>query len=202
MEEQKDTLPVSESKASKYRQNRPGRARRFWLLTAGGMLTLLIIGAIVVGALKIWILYSRLDDIEWRQRLAEIHQSLNTIEPEVNVMQFLKRGYTIELEEVSYSQDGLRLSGYLGNPTTIYVHNVCLRFSARKHESFDEFRKKEGFGRYFYSPEEIGNAQTEAILWIAPGKKGQFKVTIPNVRQTKEGFQLTVSFSGERYSYY
>jgi hypothetical protein len=27
------------------------------------------------------------------------------------------------------------------------------------------------------------------------------KVTIPNVKQTKDGFQIAVSFPGERYSY-
>jgi hypothetical protein len=182
------------------------RRNRLWLLIGGGVLTLLIIAAIVMEGLTIKKLSNRLDRVEWEQILTQRRLYEDTIVAEVNTIQFLKHNYTIEFEQVSFTQEGLRLSGYLGNSTNLFLHTVSLKFSALKYPSFDEYKKKEKDSSDIWwiiydASEEIGNAQAEAIGMILPGQREHFQVTIPNVHQTKEGFKLTVKFSGERYSY-
>jgi hypothetical protein len=46
----------------------------------------------------------------------------------------------------------------------------------------------------------IGVAQAKVPV-VMPGSTAEFRATIPNVRQTSEGIDLVVWFSGERYSY-
>lgn len=47
---------------------------------------------------------------------------------------------------------------------------------------------------------DIGSGQT-TVRYLGPGKTASFSMTIPNVKQTSDGIQIVVSFSGERYGY-
>jgi hypothetical protein len=149
-------------------------------------------------------LSKRIQDIDYKvewQDAKDCRWIGEPVNPEANVIQFLKRGYSIQLERVSYEPAGLHLIGYLGNPLNISLYNVSLKISARKSVSFDDYKKSYALDPIFWAPEEIGNAQTAAIAALYPGQRAQFDVTIPNVRQTKDQITLYVSFAGERYGY-
>ncbi len=145
--------------------------------------------------------------IEWKDAQNTLAWWGDPIVPEANTIQFMKRGYSIQFEQVSYEPGGLHLIGYLGNPFNFWLSNVSLKFSARKSFWYDDYKKKfdaqlkSGELYLFPQPEEFGNAQTAAIPFLSSGQRGRFDVTIPNVHQTKDGIALYVSFAGERYGY-
>jgi hypothetical protein len=140
--------------------------------------------------------------------------SADTIEPNVGTIQFLRRGYTIQLESVKYEANGLTLKGYVGNPNWLWIYNLTLDFYASRHQSFEDFKKDPFRGGFVaaagggwlpaLNSQEIGTAQTTPIASLTPGGKQQFEVTIPNVRQETDYQRkpiLSLRFSGERYSY-
>jgi hypothetical protein len=146
-----------------------------------------------------------IDELEWSQAVSD-HNSLgNSISPEVGVIQFLNHGYSIALESVNYNADGMHISGYVGNPLSLSLTNLTLKFTASKpfYSGRDKFFQMErgSIERMFYAPEEIGSAQSSPIFWLGAGKREMFSVTIPNVKQTKEEVEIRVEFKGERYSY-
>jgi hypothetical protein len=187
--------------------------RRAWVPVGAGILFVLLIAAVVVESLAVMSLRDRVIANEWNSRypLGVLLFEESSIVPRVNIIQFLKRGYTIELEEVSFTQDGLKLAGYFGNPTNLWLYSVGITFSACKTPSFEDYKNsklREGaFGVMVgkeiiaVTGEQIGSAQSQTIPSIEPGKRGSFQVTIPNVRQGKDSFEIWVSLSGERYSY-
>jgi hypothetical protein len=126
----------------------------------------------------------------------------NVITPDVGVIQFLKRGgYSIQLNTVKFTGDGLHLEGLIGNPTHLWLSNLSLKFLATKnlYEYQDDFAKDEF--SFFFGPQAVGEAQCSPISSLSPGGTQPFEVTIPNVKQTKNGIRMTVAFTGERYSY-
>jgi hypothetical protein len=146
-------------------------------------------------------------------RMAEAFNA-DTIEPNVGTIQFLHRGYTIELVSVKYESSGLTLKGYVGSPNWIWISNLTLDFYASKHQTFEEYKKDSQPGSYIAvsngvwlpvtSSQEVGSAQTSPIPTLAPATRQSFEVTIPNVRQETDYQRkpiLSVRFSGERYSY-
>jgi hypothetical protein len=131
------------------------------------------------------------------------HDEDNVITTDVGTIQFLKRGgYSIQLDTAKYTNEGLELAGFVGNPTHLWISNLSLKFSAQKqlYQYEDDFTKDE-FSFYF-GPQAIGEAQSSPITSLIPGTRQPFSITIPNVKQTKEGIRLVVVFTGgERYSY-
>jgi hypothetical protein len=146
-------------------------------------------------------LRSRILELEWADQVKDSY--LDTIEPSVGTIQFLRRGYTIELTKVNYTPSGLVLDGFVGNPTQILISSLTLQFTAYEPLSSQRAKFSSEQSHYFFifSVETIGSAQAETIDNLPPGGRQPFHVAIPNVRQTKEGVELTVAFSGERYSY-
>ena len=162
-----------------------------------------IVLAIGLHAFQLWEirgLKSQIDDALWDSAVQGKNDD-STIEPQVGTIQFLKKGYSIQLEGVKYTGDGILLSGFIGNPLNLTISNLTLKFTATKqlYEYRDDFRKE----RYtlLFGPQSIGEGQTTPINSLVPGSKAPFDVTIPNVKQTKEGVRIVVTFTGERYSY-
>jgi len=122
------------------------------------------------------------------------------VQPTVNTIQFLHRGYSILFEKVEYTQNGLVLSGQVGNPTHLWISSLALTFTARPYA----YKIREQWDKQTYpwwSDEwNIGTAQT-TVGTLNPGSTTPFEVTIPNVKQTSDNMQIAVSFSGERYQY-
>jgi hypothetical protein len=119
--------------------------------------------------------------------------------PDVGVIQFMRRGFSITFDSVTYEQNGLAVTGTIGNPTQMTLTSLTLRLSARPFlYKIKDKLKDDPF--YMYSGIEIGSGQTN-IGYLGPGRTASFSLTIPNVKQTSAGLQISASFTGERYSY-
>jgi hypothetical protein len=139
-------------------------------------------------------------DLRFDQFVSDFDAHIDYIEPNVNVIQFLRHGYSITLDHVQYTQEGLSLGGTVGNATQLWVSNLALNFTARPYAyKIKDKWLKENFP-WWSSEWDIGSAQTTVGL-LNPGSTAYFNVTIPNVKQTSDTVRLAVSFSGERYSY-
>jgi hypothetical protein len=125
----------------------------------------------------------------------------DTITTDVGVIQFLRRGFSIEIDSAIYTADGLKLRGFIGNPLNLSISNLTLKFAATKplYSYKDEF-PKDNFS-FLFGPQSIGEAQTSPIVSLLPRGREAFEVTIPNVKQTKDGLRIHLTFSGERYGY-
>jgi hypothetical protein len=149
-------------------------------------------------------IYSTLDDIRWNQVVDEFDRQ-DTITADVGNIQFIKENaFSIELEKVAYTADGLYLKGYVGNATQVDVTNLGLRLIASKEaysmrEDYNKSKDKEVFALFTFPT--IGIAQADPIPILLHGDRAEFEATIPNVRQTKDGVRIRVVFTGERYSY-
>ncbi len=185
--------------------------KRRWLARRPSLSLLIALMALALGtgSLSLQIiqgrkLESRLQDLEWANEVREQDSYSDAVEPSVGTIQFLRRGYTIELTKVNYTPGGLDLAGFIGNPTQIWISSFTLEFTVQNSRSDQRakfLRDKSPF-RFFASlGETMGKAQAPTIDTLPPGGRQPFQVTIPNVRQRQEGFQLTVAFSGDRYSY-
>ena len=167
-----------------------------------------LIVALVALSFSLWNAYvtrKAIDELEWTNAVNSYNASENSIVPSVGTIQFLKKGYSIQLESVTYNVNGMYLAGYIGNPTNLWLSNVTIQFEATQPfwRARDAFMKTSpnSIDRIFFSPDQIGTAQTKPINWLMPGMRARFEVIIPNVKQTKDGVDIRVSFAGERYSY-
>ena len=146
-----------------------------------------------------------LDNLDWRMAVASYDRG-DVISTEVGVIQFLKRGYSIAFDSAQYIQDGLVLTGRVGNPTNLLISTLTLDFTARcpiytAREKYLRSKMRFLYALYKnFEPDIIGKAQVSVGI-LGPGSTAGFRVTIPNVKQTSEATELLVSFSGERYSY-
>ena len=138
------------------------------------------------------ITYELGEALDWRDR--------SEVGLQVGAIQFLRTGYSIQLESAEYGADGLTLAGEIGNPTQLWVSNVTVNFTAATPYGFDEWMRSKPNSLV----KVVGTGQSSIILTLAPGKTARFLATIPNLKQTPgDPNQPTifVNFSGERYSY-
>jgi len=187
------------------------RKRIIWLLSFGGVV--LMLGAERYLYLQVRSLRQSVVSFEetttWDSVTVKTASLLDDIVLDVGTIQFMRRGYSIQLEQVNYSADGLHLQGYVGNPTNLQLSNLTLDFEAYK--PLDQYKedilaasraaRSGGHIEHTYIT-PIGTAQSAPIAFLAPRTREPFGVTIPNVKQTEQGIWLRVSFSGgERYGY-
>jgi hypothetical protein len=141
-----------------------------------------------------------IDDVNFAQTVSDYNNYNDLVTPDLGTIQFMRRGYTISFSSITYGQNGLQLSGTLGNPTRLTISSLTLKLSARPYlyKVKDKVQKDPFFT---YSGDfEIGSGQANVGL-LLPGNTETFSMTIPNVKQTPDGFQIAASFTGERYSY-
>lgn len=162
------------------------------------VLTLAVLG---VMTWQIHRMHKDVAGLQWANALHERDDD-NEITTDVGTIQFLKKGgYSISFDSAKYTADGLYLHGVIGNPTWLIVSNLSLKFTATKplYQYADDYDKDPFV--MLAGPPAIGEAQTSPIERLGSATTQPFEVTIPNVKQTKEGIRLVVSFSGERYNY-
>lgn len=138
---------------------------------------------IIFQAISLRDLSRRVGLLEFDEQIRWVKESLGSpVSLDSNVIQFLNRGYSIQFEQVAYEPAGLHLKDYFGNPTNIFLHSVGLKFSARKNESLEDYRKAPGSSSggliLFWEPEEIGGAQSPAIEIVLPGSRAGLEVSI------------------------
>jgi hypothetical protein len=182
------------------------RSRLTWLTVLISVVAMFVALGSAAGTYYVWrTLRPAIDDLDWSTGVIKESASANRIQPEIETVQFLKNGLSIQLETARYDTDGLILKGYVGNPTNLWVNNLTLNFRVKQpifsgHTKFvaSPLRSQE---RQFVSAPDIGVGQTEPIASLGPGRREPFEVAIPNVKQNSDGIDLRVDFSGERYSY-
>jgi hypothetical protein len=171
-------------------------------------LALLLIASGVSGFLlvkwKLRVIEKTQKDLAFGQFITDYDAGQDFVQPTVNTIQFLRRGYSITFDKVEYTQNGLVLGGQVGNATHLWISSLALNFTARPYpyKIRDKWDKdnEPGFFPWWQDDWNIGTAQTTVGV-LNPGSTTAFEVTIPNVRQTSDSIQIAVSFSGERYQY-
>lgn len=144
-------------------------------------------------------------DMSFSLFVTDYNNGEDFVQPTVNTIQFLRHGYSITFDKVEYTQNGLVLSGQVGNPTQLWISSLALNFSARPYaykiqDKWEKAQDSPNFFVWWDTEWTIGTAQT-TVGTLNPGSTSNFSVTIPNVKQTSDNIQIAVSFSGERYSY-
>jgi hypothetical protein len=187
------------------------RKQVIWALSAGGVA--LLLGAEVYLYFQVRSLRRNAKDLQgqverlqWWAVEEVMLSNYDEVDINVGIVQFLRKGYSIELERANYTADGLNLRGYVGNPTNLWISTLTLNFEVGKplvqYEADFLAAVRSGRGANFreiFKP--IGSSQSSMVASLGPGTSEPFEVTVPNVKQTKEKVRLTVWFSGERYSY-
>ncbi len=179
---------------------KPIRKPRRLVLWSG--LSLIVI-SLLTSAYCVWSLRrlsGEIDDLSFQQTASDYGYDNDLLSPDVGTIQFMRKGYSIAFDTVTYTTSGLEVTGTIGNPTQLTLSSLNLKLSARPYlyKNRDKIIKDPWF--MFGEAGEIGSGQT-TINYLAPGKTAAFSMTIPNVKQTPDGFQIAASFSGERYSY-
>jgi hypothetical protein len=184
------------------------RTKRLSIFTAVLAVVLLtVVGAeVIVFHLKAKAMEQGQKDIAFNQFTDEWSNGQDFVQPTVNTIQFMRHGYSILFDKVEYNQNGLVLSGQVGNPTHLWISSLALDFTARPYpyKIRDKWEKDntsgEGPWLWWSDSWDIGKAQT-TVGSLNPGSTAFFEVTIPNVKQTSDNIQIVVAFSGERYQY-
>lgn len=155
----------------------------------------------LIGWRKLKVIESTQDDIQFSQFVSDLNASTDYVQPIVNTIQFLRRGYSIDFDSVMYTQDGLVLTGTVGNATNLWISSLALDMTARPYPYKIKDKWLQGSKFVWWADAwNIGHAQT-TVGTLSPGSTSIFHITIPNVKQTADGLQIAVSFSGERYQY-
>lgn len=168
-------------------------------LVVAPVLLLSLIAALAMPWVKVRNLEKAQRDLQFSLAVTDYNSGTDLIQPTVNAIQFLRRGYSITFDSVKYTQEGLELRGRIGNPTNLWITSLALNFSARPYPYQVQDKFFDPFSIYS-SNWHFGNAQTTVGV-LNPGSTSNFAVTIPNVKQTPDGLQIAVSFSGEYYQY-
>ena len=170
-------------------------------------LVVAFLGFVVLDEIQHQTIRKAADNAAWDYRLADYLQSANLVTPTVGVIQFIKQGrYSIEIEDLKYTANGLELSGYIGNATPIALSTLTVIFTASKpyYKNRERFLKGRGTSESWFTigwpDDEIGQGQV-LLPYLGAGFRMPFSVVIPNVKQTPDSVEIGVSFSGERYSY-
>ena len=144
------------------------------------------------------------DDLEnqkWIAAIADANQEqLDPVQPTVGVIQFLKSGYSITFDTVDYTPAGLRLTGQIGNPKSLSLSGLTLKIDAyRPAYQVRTEKKVDVFDLYLRKPLAVGQA---SVGYLLSGGQERFGLTLASLVQTKsDSVQLSVSFTGARYSY-
>jgi hypothetical protein len=147
-------------------------------------------------------LQSDLEEARWDAQIAEHERTTKRGTLSVGVIQMLDGGYSLTLDSIGYGADGVTLVGKLGNRNAFNLSSltlnlqVCRNFYMRR----DEYLHGNPFDFMLGDSSTIGKAQV-AIGDLFSGTEAPFRVTVPNVRQNGEEYELEVAFTGERYGY-
>lgn len=188
-------------------ENPKDRARRKPFLPAFlSVLALLVAAGSATSTYLLWRkLKPAIDAVGWAQLVNEDSSTANRITAQVGTIQFLKNQFSVQLESVRYDANGVVLEGFVGNPTNLVVSNLTLEFHVKQpvYSLHDKFVSSplNSFERQFLWLDDVGSGQTTPISVLPPGARQKFEVSIPNVKQDKNGIDLRVVFTGERYSY-
>ena len=145
--------------------------------------------------------YERSRQLEWELELVRHYRDTDAITLNVGSIQFLRQGYSISIDEATYGPNGVTLAGTIGNPFFLELSSLTLLFEVRKpYLSLREEYLDNPFNILLDKDIIVGSSQV-AVGVVAPGSTSSFRTIIPNVKQPADQYEVTISFSGERYRY-
>lgn len=136
-------------------------------------ISLLSIAAIVtftfVGWRKLKAIERTQDDVQFSQFVSFFNANTDYVQPNVNTIQFLRRGYSIDFDSVTYTQDGLVLNGVVGNATNLWISGLALDMTAQPYPYKIRDKWLQGPKLIWWSDDwNIGHAQT-TVGYLSPG---------------------------------
>lgn len=180
---------------------RRGKGRFRVLLSLVCIFLIVLVAVAGLGFWQLKVIKSSQENLKFSDAVNDYLRDSDFVTIQIGTIQFLRRGFSIDFDTARYTQDGLVLSGTIGNPTQLWINTLTLNFSVRPYAyQVREKWDKNNFIFWNTSDFEIGKAQVN-VGSLIPGSTTSFSVTIPNVKQTKDEPQIAVSFSGERYNY-
>lgn len=145
-------------------------------------------------------LAKRVGAIEWSSDLESHRQFADVITPDVDVIQFLKEGYSITLDAVEPEGSDLVFSGRIGNPRFVRVTELTLQLNAfrpmyQMHEDWGKNRFR------FLLRDPIASGES-SIGAISAGGAAQFRLVVPRIAGTnRDSLEFQVEFRNARYQY-
>ncbi|MGE5322926.1 MAG: hypothetical protein ACM3SW_08695 [Actinomycetota bacterium] len=182
-------------------QNQIRKLSTAFAITAG-----LLVVCLIVLAAFMWrqsqALRNTRDDILFGRFVHYDYDSDDYVAPVVNTIQFFHDGYSLQFTSLEYTQNGLVLSGEIGNPNQFSVTNLTLTFAVRPYpEAIRQKWSRSGMHLVGWSPDwDLGRARVN-IGDLAAGRTKRFAVTVPGIKQSPEPVRVAILFSGEHYQY-
>lgn len=167
------------------------------------LLPLIITGLLGTQAFLFWQVRNLREELATERFNSEVNR-LNAdddvITPSVGSIQFLKSGYTVSIESLSYSSAGIQLSGLIGNPRLLNLSSLTLELTAQRPRWG---RRKDWETNPFDFTFDHGFGTAEvAVGDLRYGQRAAFHAVIPNVKQEKDSsFVIKVGFKGERFAF-
>lgn len=180
---------------------RPGKWGRRLIVYGTVAAILTSLGLSIFNVIMIHKLNSKIDGLFFNQTSSDYTHDHDLLTPDIGVIQFMRRGYSITFDSLVYTANGLEVKGTVGNPTQLNLSSINLKLSARPFLYLVKDKLDKDPFLIYSNDFEIGSGQA-TIYYLGSGKTALFSMTIPNVKQTKDGFQIDAMFSGERYSYF
>jgi hypothetical protein len=174
--------------------------RPTWLSAPNALTTMVIVACCGLGY-GLYRIREESHQLRWEYEIARRDENRSTMSLSVGIIQFLKNGFTITLDSVQSTQDGVTLVGRFGNPKYLELSTVTLAFAVER--PMWRFREE-----YFENPleflfsEALSVGKAEALVgFVGAGSTAPFRVTIPDVKGSLDNYVVAVNLSGERYSY-
>lgn len=142
------------------------------------------------------------DDILFGRFVHYDYDSDDYVAPVVNTIQFFHDGYSLQFTNLDYTQNGLAITGEIGNPNQFDISNLTLTFAVRPYpEKIRDKWAQSGMHLVGWSPDwDLGRVQAK-VGNLAAGQTAKFNVTIPGLKQPSDPIRIAILFSGEHYQY-
>ncbi len=153
-------------------KSRPSRTRRSIPLWICFGIALISMELSAFAGVMLWRLSTKVDDLNFGQKVIDYNSANDLLTPDVGVIQFMKRDYTVTFDRLSYTANGLEVSGTIGNPTQLKLSSVNLKSEAKPfpYQVKDKL-KKDPFFFYVTDGFDIGSVQT-TIFYPKSSREG------------------------------
>ncbi|MEO8631516.1 MAG: hypothetical protein ABI612_25990, partial [Betaproteobacteria bacterium] len=139
--------------------------------------------------------------LRWQLTLHQFADDRSEFTLSVGSIQFMKNGFSITLDSVETSANGVTVVGRFGNPKAISLSTVTAEFEVQRPIlSLREVFEKDPITIYFSDTLTVGKAQT-SIGSVAAGGSSAFRVLIPGVKGDLDQYSVRITLSGVRYQY-
>jgi hypothetical protein len=149
--------------------------RRFRILLSVFCILFILLGAMAgLGYWQLTQIKSGVENLSFSDAVNSYVRDADFVTVQIGTIQFLRRGFSVSCDSARYTQDGLVLSGTIGNPTQLWINSLTLNFSVRPYAY--QVREKWNKDQLIFrntSDFEIGKAQV-TVGTLMPGSTASF----------------------------